>query len=516
MHRALFLFIGLLLNISSAASQVSIIWQKTLGGTFTDEATDLVLTNDGNCLVVGRTASTNGDVFGHHGGYDFFAAMLSPAGSLLWKKVMGGSSNDVPYSVTETSNGDFIIAGITFSNNGDVNEFHGESDGWILKLSGSGDLIWKHAMGGSGSDGFWRVISTPDEGCIIAGFADSPDGDVGNMIGNTDCWIVKLNSTGEMEWQNVFGGTNEDISNGLCLTSDNGCAVIGQTSSYNQDVSHNNGNIDFWVVKFSSTGQLEWEKSYGGENSDVGRDICNSHNGFYVTGYTGSGNTGDVNGNHGFYDIWLIKIDISGNLIWQKPIGGSQPDRAYQLEVLDDGSCIVVGGVESNDGDFPDNDGGADLALVKVSPDGELLWQKTFGGSKAEVGFAIDRTPDDGLVVAGYTWSTNGDLTGIPNKGYNDFWILKLSPETMSATEEVAPEPILLYPNPAADAVTISVPEPFSELQIIITDASGIAVLQKDVINGSTLPLTGLPAGVYTLQARMPDGRVRTGKMGKF
>jgi hypothetical protein len=102
------------------------------------------------------------------------------------------------------------------------------------------------------------------------------------------------------------------------------------------------------------------------------------------------------------------------------------------------------------------------------------------------------------------------------NRGKNDFWILKLSPETMSATEDAAADPILLYPNPATDAVTISVPEPFSELQIIITDASGIAVLQKDVINGSTLPLTGLPAGVYTLQARMPDGRVRTGKMGKF
>ena len=496
-------------------SQTSIGWQKTLGGSSVDEAIDVVSGEDGTCLVVGRTASINGDIFGQNGGYDVFATMLSSQGSVLWKKILGGSNNDIPNSVSRTADGGFFIAGLTFSDDGDVTGFHGESDGWIMKLSKLGGIVWKKAVGGTGLDGFWSVTSTSDGGCIAAGYSDSPDGDVGYLIGNTDCWIVKFNSLGEIEWQKVLGGTNEDIGNGICFTSDGGYALVGQTSSFDQDVSSNNGNVDFWLVKLNSTGQIEWEKSYGGANSDVGRALCEAENGFYLTGYTGSGNTGDVSGNHGYYDIWLIRVDFNGNLLWQRAIGGSQPDRAYQLELLEDGSCIVVGGIESNDGDFTDNDGGADLALVKVSPEGDLLWQQTFGGTKAEVGFAIDRTPDDGFVVAGYTWSTNGDLTGIPNKGYNDFWILKLSPETMSATEEAVAEPILLYPNPAADVVNISVPEPYSELQITMTDASGIAVLQKDVINGSALSLAGLPAGIYTLQTRMPDGRVRTGKLAK-
>ena len=112
--------------------------------------------------------------------------------------------------------------------------------------------------------------------------------------------------------------------------------------------------------------------------------------------------------------------------------------------------------------------------------------------------------------------STNGDLTGMPNRGYNEFWVLKLTPETISATLDTKTEPVLLCPNPAADVVNISVPEPYSELQIVITNASGMAILQKDVINGSALPLAGLPAGVYTLQARMPDGRVRAGRLVKY
>ncbi|MFN5235887.1 MAG: T9SS type A sorting domain-containing protein, partial [Bacteroidota bacterium] len=166
--------------------------------------------------------------------------------------------------------------------------------------------------------------------------------------------------------------------------------------------------------------------------------------------------------------------------------------------------------------DFSNNDGGADFALVKISPDGELVWQQTFGGTKPDSGYAIERTPDNGYIIGGHTWSTNGDLEGFTNRGKSDFWILKLSPETTNATLDTKTEPVLLYPNPTADVVNLSVPEPFSELQIMITDASGITVLQKDVINGGAVSLAGLPAGIYTFHARMPDGRVRTGRLAKY
>ncbi|MCE2823205.1 MAG: T9SS type A sorting domain-containing protein, partial [Saprospiraceae bacterium] len=238
--------------------------------------------------------------------------------------------------------------------------------------------------------------------------------------------------------------------------------------------------------------------------------------GYIAGGLTGTKNSGDVVGGHGLYDMWVVKIDLSGNLVWQLPIGGTELDKTSQMELLADGSCILIGETRSNDGDFSNNDGGADFALVKISPDGELVWQQTFGGTKPDSGYAIERTPDNGYIIGGHTWSTNGDLEGFTNRGKSDFWILKLSPETISATLDTKTEPVLLYPNPTADVVNISVPEPFSELHVVITDASGITVLQKDVINGGAVSLAGLPAGIYTFHARMPDGRVRTGRLAKY
>jgi hypothetical protein len=488
-----------------------------MGGTSSDEIYDISVTSSGEVYVAGRTASSNFDIFGHHGGFDFFIAKLDPLGNAIWKKTLGGSNNETPYAIQAMTNGGCLVSGSTKSSDYDIQNYHGGlSDGWVLRLDDFGNIVWQRTFGGSDWDELYSITTKKDGNYLLVGSSRSSDGDVTENRGNHDAWIVEMTENGELIWGQTLGGSQDDIARQVIESEDGSIMVIGETWSDDGYVQGNNGNVDIWTIKLASDSQYNWSKTYGGEGAEFGRFIKEVADGYLIGGMTGSDNNGDVQGFQGLLDIWVVKINFNGNLLWQKPIGGSQPDRAYQLEVLDDGSCIVVGGIESNDGDFPDNDGGADLALVKVSPDGQLLWQKTFGGSKAEVGFAIDRTPDDGFVVAGYTWSTNGDLTGIPNKGYNDFWVLKLSPETMSATEDAAADPILLYPNPATDAVTISVPEPFSELQIIITDASGIAVLQKDVINGSTLPLTGLPAGVYTLQARMPDGRVRTGKMGKF
>ena len=506
----------LILNFGVATAQLSIEWQRTYGGNYADEAFDIVSNDNGTHYVVGRTASNNGDVFGSHGGFDCFVVKINEDGTANWKRTFGGSSNETPYSVVALDAGGILIVGVTFSNDGDVPDSHGESDAWVLKIGENGSLEWSKTLGGTSFDEFWSVLPTEDGGYLVVGRSGSQNGDVAENFGNLDTWLVKLSSVGEVIWSKVYGGSKEDGASRVINTSDGGYLVIGQTSSTDGNVSSGNGNVDYWVLKVDSLGDLEWEHSYGGSGADVASDGYEITDGYLICGYTGSNNNGDVNNFMGYFDCWLIKIDYSGNLIWEKTYGGSKLDYAYQLSGNSDGTTWIVGDTKSTDGDVTGNSGGGDLWMFKIDNNtGDLLWQQTFGGTKAEVGFAIDRTPDDGFVVAGYTWSTNGDLTGIPNKGYNDFWILKLSPETMSATEEAEAEPILLYPNPAADMVNISVPEPYSELQIMVTDASGIAVLQKEVINGGAVSLAGLPAGIYTFHARMPDGRVRTGKLGK-
>ena len=501
----------------SVLSQVSIEWQRTLGGSIFDEVYDVDAAPDGNYFVTGRTASSDFDIFGYHGGYDIFVAKLNIYGSVLWKKTIGGSNVDVSYTVLALEDGGCIIGGTTRSDNHDVVGFHGGlGDGWVFRLSSSGNFVWQKTYGGIDMENINHTISTSDGGYLMVGSSSIPNGDVTENLGGIDYWVIKTDEVGNVIWQHSYGGSSEDIAYYASETSDGGYIVTGNTFSNDGFVTNNKGNIDIWTLKLTVDGQFEWGISLGGEGAEFATFVQETDDGYIIGGMTGSSDNGDVQGYHGNLDIWAVKINLEREIVWQRPIGGSNPDHAGQFVLLDDGSCIIVGEVQSNDGDIEDNNGGADLALVKVSPDGELLWQQTFGGTQPEFGYAIDRTSDNGFIVGGYAWSTNGDLAGMTNRGKNDFWILKLSPETISAAEAAAADPILLYPNPATDAVTISVPEPFSELQIIITDASGIVVLQKDVINGSTLPLTGLPAGVYTLQARMPDGRVRTGKMGKF
>ena len=498
-------------------AQHTIQWQRTLGGSLYDEVQDIISVADGNYLVLGVTASSNYDIFGYHGGYDIFVAKFGPAGNTIWKKTFGGTDVETPGTILSTEDGGCIVAGITRSDNYDVVGFHGGlSDGWMFKLNSSGNMEWQKVFGGIGMEELNCMIVTSDGGYLLTGASTIPDGDVTENLGGLDFWVIKTDDKGEIVWQHSYGGSNEDIAYHASETSDGGYIVVGNTFSNDGYVTNNKGNVDIWVMKINADGIFEWGTALGGEYAELGRFVHETEGGYIAGGLTGTKNNGDVVGGHGLYDMWVVKIDLSGNLVWQLPIGGTELDKTSQMELLADGSCILIGETRSNDGDFSNNDGGADFALVKISPDGELVWQQTFGGTKPDSGYAIERTPDNGYIIGGHTWSTNGDLEGFTNRGKSDFWILKLSPETTNATLDTKTEPVLLYPNPTADVVNLSVPEPFSELQIMITDASGITVLQKDVINGGAVSLAGLPAGIYTFHARMPDGRVRTGRLAKY
>jgi hypothetical protein len=502
---------------SHISAQVSIEWQRTLGGSYFDEPGDIATAPDGTCFMVGVTGSSNHDIFGYHGNFDYFVAKFSSSGAVLWKKPYGGSDYEEPYCVHPLDDGGCIVLGWTSSLNHDVQNSHGgPGDAWMIRLSSSGNILWQRAYGGSGKDELYNISPTADGGYLLTGLTNSTDGDVQANYGGTDFWVVRTDSLGQIMWENSYGGSQDDKAYSGFEASDGSLIVVGESKSDDWQVVSNKGKTDMLVMKLSPEGFVTWSLSFGTSDTDQG-NLAGEVPGGYLAGGTSGSIDGDLSGLATHYvDFWLLKLGYDGSVIWQKTFGGSGSDRADEMVVFEDGSCAITGTVSSDDFDFEGNDGNIDIGIIRVSAEGDLLWQKTFGGTKAELAGGIDRTPDNGFVLTGYAWSVDGDLTGIPNKGYNDFWVLKLSPETISAAEEAATDPILLYPNPAADAVTISVPEPFSELQIIITSASGIAVLQKTITNGSALSLTGLPAGVYTLQARMPDGRVRTGKMGKF
>ncbi len=503
--------------VSVLPAQPSIQWQTTLGGSLYDEATSVTQTSDSGYIVAGNVLSTDGDVMGNNGLIDFLIIKISNSGNVQWKKNLGGSSVESSYAIRQTIDGGYIIAGFTESFDGDVSGNHGFRDAWVVKLSSIGNVEWERAYGGTGWEEAWCIEQTFDGGYIVAGRANSNDGDVtGNHAGSLDFWILKLNSIGNIEWQKSLGGSNEDTAHSVKQTSDGGYIIIGEANSNDGDVTGSNGDTDFWVVKLGSDGELVWQNSLGGTGLDVGTEIHEISNGYIASGFVGSNNTGDVTGQHGFFDCWVVKLDIEGELVWQKSFGGSNLDYGYSGIPTTNGGYVLAGSTGSDDGDVIGNNGGQDVWILKIDSFGEIEWQKTIGGSKAEIAYSIQQTSDLGFVVAGYASSNDGDVSGV--HGYNDIWVVKLSPSSAPTTEAQS-HPLKIYPNPAQHSIFLNLPIQDPILSVSISDLLGreVSRQQHSGMEAASveMDIAALEKGFYWVRAVVGLGRVYCGKFWK-
>ncbi|MCL2011067.1 MAG: hypothetical protein FWG71_11075 [Synergistaceae bacterium] len=357
----------------------------------------------------------------------FAASSGAAAPDIEWQKTLGGSGYDRAQSIQQTNDGGFIVAGYTNSNDGDVSGNNGGLwDAWVVKLDSAGEIEWQRCLGGSRDEIAYSIQQTSDGGYIVAGFTNSNDGDVSGNNGGEDAWVVKLDSAGGIEWQRCLGGSGSDGASSVQQTSDGGFIVAGATYSNDGDVSGNNGNLDAWVVKLDSTGGIEWQRCIGGYKEDHAYYVQQtSDDGYIVAGFTES-NDGDVSGNNGGWDAWVVKLDSAGGIEWQRCIGGSEEDHAYYVQQTGDGGYIFAGSTRSNDGDVSGNNGSRDAWVVKLGSAGEIEWQKCIGGSQWDEAFSIRQTSDGGFIVAGYTQSNDGDVSG--NNGEGDAWVVKLAP----------------------------------------------------------------------------------------
>jgi hypothetical protein len=421
---SLILFNGV--NNKSHAQAPAIQWQKCLGGIDFDDVKSIQQTSDGGFIVAGKTHSNDVDVSGNHGYYDAWVVKLNSSGNIEWQKCLGGTDWDEAYSIQQTSDGGLIVAGVTMSHDGDVSGFHGNHDAWVVKLNSSGDIEWQKCLGGTGNDYAYSIQQTSDGGFILAGYKGYNDDDVSENHGNNDSWVVKLNSLGDIEWQKRLGGTGNDYVYSIQQTSDGGFIVVGYTNSNDGDVSGNHGYFDAWVVKLNSSGNIEWPKCLGGTGNDYANSIQQtSDGGFIVAGETYS-NDDDVSGNHGYFDYWVVKLNSLGDIEWQKCLGGTGNDYAYSIQQTSDSGFIVAGFTNSNDGDVSGNHGGYyDAWVVKLNSSGNIEWHKCLGGTNDDRANSIQQTSDGGFIVAVYTMSNDGDVSG--NHGYSDYWVVKLN-----------------------------------------------------------------------------------------
>jgi hypothetical protein len=343
-----------------------------------------------------------------------------------WQKCLGGSLNESIHSIQQTNDGGYVIVGLTDSNNGDVSGNHGQGDAWVVKLSNLGVLQWQKCLGGTLTEGLTSIQQITDGSYIIAGTTQSTNGDVSGYHGEDDIWVVKLSNLGVLQWQKCLGGTlNEGLSS-LQQTTDGGYILSGDTNSNNGEVSGNHGGNDAWVVKISNLGVLQWQKCLGGTSDDFGYSIQQTTDGGYIVAGTILSTDGDVSGfRGGSSDAWVVKLSSLGVLQWQKCLGGNLNEELYSIQQTTDGGYIAVGYTSSTDGDVSGNHGGNDAWIVKLSSLGGLQWQKCVGGTSGDTLNSIQQTTDGGYIVAGSTSSTNGDVSG--NQGAQDVLVIKLS-----------------------------------------------------------------------------------------
>jgi hypothetical protein len=486
-------FIAIITFSYSTAQAPEIEWLKTYGGSNSDTGYSIRTTTDGGYVVTGTTFSDDGDVTVQFGNGDFWVIKLNSIGEIEWEKSIGTIDNDYSFSIEQTSDGGYIIVGLTGDAFGDNTYF------FTVKLFSNGDIQWQNTFGGSSIDVATSVKETNDGGFIITGHTQSSDGDVSQNQGSVDIWVIKISSLGQLIWEKSFGGSGFDQSVDIQLTNDGGFIVVGHTTSNDGDVSNNNGFFDFWIFKISNSGLLQWEKSFGGSNEETARSVKQTNDGDYIVVGSTKSDDGDISELKGIEDFWVIKLTENGDLIWEKTYGGTQIDRAWYVQLTSDNNYVVVGETYSDDGDVSINQGLSDVWIIKISENGELLWEKTIGGTAIDEARNIQETNDGGLIISGYTYSNDGDI--MINQGENDFLIVKLGPDNLSNSSHINLPTIDIYPNPAQDFLYINVEKYNTNQEIKIVDVLGNTLYSQVLMDSKTkIDMSSFSSGVYLVK----------------
>jgi len=503
----IFFFVLFLFMVHSIFSQPTISWQKTVGGSNHEYAWKTIPTSDGGLAFVGFSESDNGDVSGNHGGSDLWVGKLSSGGTMLWSFLYGGTQDDEGYDILQTSDGGYMVTGRTDSDDGDVSGNHStnSSDLWVLKLTSAGTITWTKCYGGSSDDDGVAIVQTLDGNFYVAGSTYSTDGDISGNHGNySDFWVIKINSTGTLLGQKCIGGTDYEEGINMTLTSDNGCIICGHTSSNDGDAIGYHGGSDMLIAKLSSTLSIDWSKCYGGTETEECNSIVQLSDGSYAAlGYTSTQNNGDVTGHHGSQgsdDFWLLKLTSAGAITWAKCYGGSGDDQANGLAKTTDGGFVMCGLTNSMDGNvsgFHVGDYSPDVWVIKVNSSGTFQWQRCCGGSTQDESFNIFESGSGTFIVTAFTYSNDYDVSG--NHGNADGWIFRISGNS-SVSSFSGEKEISIYPNPVHDNLNIEGP---LNAEIDIINSQGQVVMSFSIKNRETrIDLSELSSGIYSVIIR--------------
>jgi len=387
----LLILLGLGLGGSPTFSQQS--WTRTYGGTLDDVGYSVRQTLDGGYIITGWTRS-----FGS-GGEDVYLIKTDASGNPSWSRTYGGTNNDEGHSVQQTSDGGYIIAGNT-------NSFGaGNWDFYLIKTDASGNPSWSRAYGGTNIEAARSVQqTTADGGYIIVGWTTSFG------AGGGDVYLIKTDASGNPSWTRTYGGIRDDLGYSVQQTSDGGYIITGWTKS----VGDTSGEV--YIIKTDASGNLSWSRAYGGASNDEGHSVRQTQDGGYIiAGQTYSFGAGGC-------DVYLIKTDASGNLLWTRTYGGTLDDQGWSVWQTLNGGYIISGNAKSFGA------GAWDVYVVRTNASGDILWTKTYGGTLDDAGRSAQQTSDGGVIITGWTLSFGS--------GGGDVYLIKTTDPPSGVEEE--------------------------------------------------------------------------------
>lgn len=491
--------------------QFQIDWQQSYGSMATDIAYDIVQTSDG-FLVAGAAYSGGGQVTCTEDGA-FWLIKIDNSGNLLWQKCY--EKRDVYRMVKAIGSPYYYLIG------GAVLEPYPDAYNlWVAKIDSLGNIIWERTLGNTigilGGDQYGEA--TTDGGVIATAQIDSEGGDISNWYGGYDGWVIKLDSAGNTEWDQSIGSSQFEFINGVIQTSDGGylAGLYGKPNGIGGNVNcivySSPGGADAIVFKMDSAGNSEWHQCYGGSGPEAVNRLLEVENGYVIAGIGGS-NDGDLEGSgwHGDHDVWLFHIDYEGNIIWQKCYGGSNLDYPIRVYTTSDGGFMVFGITHSFDGDVVGNPSNSpenpSIWIFKVDSIGNLLWQQCIGGQANEKVHGVVKHSDYKYAVAGeMTFSPSGDVncSNFVYGSMQNYWVFGISDTTVHIVDNVPEKAeIMIYPNPASSLLNIDFPSNYQILNtnIKIVAINGRTMLQSKPVSGSIqIDIKKLNPGLYIVK----------------
>jgi len=472
-----FLLISIILLPAASqlhAAEGDSLWSRTYGGAEDDMAWSLAVTSGGGCLLAGWSDSSPG--------YweDAYLVRTNSLGDTLWTRWFGSSNADRAQAALPVSDG-FLVAGYT--NPGAPWVY----DMWLMKVSEQGDSLWSRTYGGPGSEEARALAASSGDGCLLAGNTDSYG------AGGADIWVVRVDAAGDSLWSCTFGGPQSEWATAVTPTSDGGYLVAGPTVSYGA------GLEDAWVIKLGSGGSEQWSRTYGGPGTDYPSAVIEtSDGGCLLAGETYSFGASGM-------DLWLYKMSAGGDSLWCRTHGGIGDDAARALIETSDGDYLAAGVTNSF------GSGQNDMYLVKTDTEGNLLWFKTFGGSANDAAYALQQNDDGDYLLAGSSWSFSGgnrnDMWLVKVEGP--------SAAVLPTPAEFQPAGFILppfHPNPFNPETVASYElRAASRVSLRVYDTAGreVATLvdgwRNVGVHEVTFDAAGLPSGIYFAKLQAGD-----------